>query len=92
MLARGKHMTQNRSTKRCKIDMIGDKGIQDIFNSYQSLNLIEFREACITAIESSSGKKETKETFKRALGISRSKDQMLQKVTNYFLAGQGFGV
>lgn len=84
--------TQTTSKARIKNDTVGEEGMKFLFEQYGTQPIEQFRTLCKDAIEKSTGKKETKETFFREIDKARSKDQMLQKVTNYLLAGQGLGV
>lgn len=85
-------MTQSNSRARVKHDTIGQDGMSKLFADYASQNTEEFRQTCKQVIEQSTGKRTTKDTFHVELDKARSKDAMLQKVTNYLLAGQGLGV
>jgi hypothetical protein len=85
-------MTQTNSRYRVKYDPIGTDGMKQIFADYAVQNVDEFRSTCKQVIESSTGKRSTKDTFLTELDKARSKDFMLKKVTNYLLAGQGLGV
>lgn len=85
-------MTQTNSRSRVKHDTVGTDGMKQIFADYAAQNVDEFRSTCKQVIESSTGKRSTKDTFLTELDKARSKDFMLKKVTNYLLAGQGLGV
>lgn len=85
-------MTQTNSRSRVKHDSVGTDGMKQLFADYSVQGLEEFRATCKQVIESSTGKRSTKDTFLVELDKSRSKDFMLKKVTNYLLAGQGLGV
>lgn len=89
---KGHIMTQTNSRARVKHDSIGDDGMKQLFAEYSVQSLDEFRSTCKQVIESSTGKRVTKDTFITELDKARSKDIMLKKVTNYLLAGQGLGV
>lgn len=84
--------TQTSSKTRVKKDTVGEAGLQILYSSYGKQTLIEFRSLCITLIEQSSGKRETKDKFIRVFENARSKDEMLRSASNYLLAGQGLGV
>lgn len=87
------HMhTQKSSKQRIRKDTVGDEGLKKLFENYETLSLIDFRTACTETIEQSSGKRETKDKFIYEIETTTSKNVMLMKVTNYLLAGQGFGV
>jgi len=85
-------MTQSSSKARVKNDTIGDEGMKQLFADYASQGIDMFRETCKQTIESSTGKRSTKDLFLNELDKARNKDVMLKKVTNYLLAGQGLGV
>ena len=85
-------MTQATSEKRCKVDLIGDAGLQVLFKLYEQETIDAFRGTCIEFIEASSGKKGTKDKFINTLQSLSSKDKMLKTTTNYIMAGQGLGV
>lgn len=85
-------MTQATSEKRCKVDLIGDAGLQVIFKMYEQETTDAFRSTCIEFINASSGKKTTKEKFINTLHSLTSKDKILKTTTNYIMAGQGLGV
>lgn len=85
-------MTQTNSRARIKHDTVGTDGMKQLFNDYSIQSIDEFRNTCKQVIESSTGKRSTKDTFIVELDKARSKDFMLKKVTNYLLAGQGLGV
>lgn len=84
--------TQTNSRSRVKHDSIGTDGMKLVFEFYNTQDLETFRTSCKQVIESSTGKRSTKDTFLNELDKARSKDLMLKKVTNYLLAGQGLGV
>lgn len=85
-------MTQTNSRKRVRHDTVGTDGMKQLFADYSVQSIEEFRHTCKQVIESSTGKRSTKDTFLVELDKARSKDFMLKKVTNYLLAGQGLGV
>lgn len=85
-------MTQTNSRSRVKNDTVGTDGMKQLFADYATQGVDEFRSTCRQVIESSTGKRSTKDTFLVELDKARSKDLMLKKVTNYLLAGQGLGV
>lgn len=85
-------MTQTNSKQRCKVDLIGETGLQELFNLYEREATDVFRSSCIALIDASSGKKNTKDKFINTLQSLTSKDKMLKTTTNYIMAGQGFGV
>jgi len=85
-------MTQTNSRARVKHDTVGTDGMKQVFEWYVTQDVEKFRTSCKQVIESSTGKRSTKDTFIVELDKARSKDIMLKKVTNYLLAGQGLGV
>lgn len=85
-------MTQSSSRSRVKEDGIGDNTMKQLYSDYSVLTTEQFRVQCKAVIERSHGKSETKNLFYNELDRSNSKDRMVQKVTNYFLAGEGRGV
>jgi len=84
--------TQSNSRQRVKHNSVGTDGLKQLFQDYSSQALEEFRATCKLVIETSTGKRATKDTFLVEIDKARSKDVMLKKVTNYLLAGQGLGV
>lgn len=84
--------TQSSSKARVKRDTIGTEGLKDVYNAFQIMNRDDFCTFCKETIERSAGKRETKDKFIRDLDVSKSKNVMVQMVTNYLLAGQGLGV
>lgn len=84
--------TQSSSKARVKNDTVGDDGLKRLYEAYGYMGIEQFREFCTVTIESSSGKRETKDKFIREIDNAFSKDTMVRKVTNYLLAGQGLGV
>lgn len=85
-------MTQTNSRQRCKVDLIGDAGMKQLFAYYQAFDLVDFKSYCKDVVESSSGKRQTKDRFIHDIDMAPNKDIVLKKVTNYILAGQGLGV
>jgi len=85
-------MTQTNSRPRVKEDGIGEQSMAELFVLFPAASLEMFREKCIDLIEKSNGKDSTKLRFKDELNRTQSKTTMMQKVTNYFLAGEGKGV
>lgn len=85
-------MTQATSEQRCKVDLIGDTGLQVLFKLYETESVDSFRGICIDFINASSGKKATKDKFVNTLSALASKDKILKTTTNYIMAGQGLGV
>lgn len=85
-------MTQTNSRPRVKEDGIGEQAMSQLFALFPVASIEMFREKCVNLIESSNGKDSTKLRFKDELNRTQSKATMMQKVTNYFLAGEGRGV
>lgn len=85
-------MTQTNSRQRCKADLIGSNGLKELFKLYSEQGLLDFKVSCMRLIESSSGKRETKDKFISMIDNSSTKDRCLRTTTNYILAGQGLGV
>lgn len=84
--------TQTNSRNRVKEDGIGSDTMTQLFALFPIAAVETFREQCINVINQSSGKDATKLRFKDELSRTQSKTVMMQKVTNYFLAGEGKGV
>lgn len=84
--------TQRSSKQRVKTDTVGDDGLKFLFSEFEKQTLTGFRVICTSLIEQSTGKRETKDKFILEIERATSKQVMLTKVTNYMMAGQGFGV
>lgn len=84
--------TQNSSKARIKNDTVGDNGLKQLYQFFETQSSEEFRITCISIIEQSSGKRTTKDQFINELNNAKSKNTMLIKVNNYLMAGQGYGV
>lgn len=84
--------TQSSSKARVKRDTIGTEGLKELYNAFHVMNKDDFSSFCKDIIERSAGKRETKDKFIRDLDVTKSKNVMVQMVTNYLLAGQGLGV
>ena len=84
--------TQRSSKSRVKEDMMGEETMKTLYSVFQQANINDFKRMCIEAIDSSAGKLATKATFMNMINNATNKTVMLQKVTNYFLAGEGKGV
>jgi len=89
---KGIYMTQTNSRPRVKEDGISEQDKLQLFALFPVASIETFREQCIILIEKSNGKDATKLRFKDELNRLQSKTIMMQKVTNYFLAGEGKGV
>jgi hypothetical protein len=85
-------MTQTNSRQRVKVDTIGTKGMETLFEAYRNEDINTFRNTCIGIIQKSAGDSLKKDTFTSILLKATSKDFMVTKVTNYLMAGQGLGV
>lgn len=85
-------MTQSSSKPRIKEDGIGEDVMRKLFEQFETTGIDDFRLLCKDAINLSNGKASTKELFYLELERAKSKNVMLTKVTNYFLAGEGKGV
>lgn len=85
-------MTQTSSKHRVKEDGIGEDAMKSLYEQFELVGTDDFRLLCKNIIESSNGKAETKAKFLDMLDASKSKNVMVVKVTNYFLAGEGKGV
>lgn len=83
---------QLTSNRRVKKENISDSLIQELYNLYITADLEEFRRKCEEIIAGSSGSEEKKQIFLKVIGEGKSKDFLVKKVTNYFLAGEGRGV
>jgi hypothetical protein len=81
--------TMEVSVRKVKTDRID---IQDVYSRFAVETADTFRMTCKTAIEGSSGKKETKSRFLRVLDETKSKDRMLKIVNDFYLAGNGLKV
>lgn len=92
MLTKEKDMTQSSSKPRVKNDVVGNEGLSELFQAYQDQQLEDFRTYCRNVIEQSAGKRTTKDKFIQVISSSRSKNDILTRVTNYLMAGQGLGV
>lgn len=84
--------TQKSSKQRVKKDTVGSDGLRYLFSVYPRQALEDFRATCVSLIEQSSGKTETKNLFIGEINAASNKEAMLKKVTNYLMAGQGYGV
>lgn len=85
-------MTQTNSRQRCKVDLVGENGLKNLFALYQTQGMLDFKVTCMSLVEESSGKRHTKDKFIGELDKALSKDKCLKITTNYILAGQGLGV
>jgi len=85
-------ITQTNSSPRVKKDGIGDDVIKELYAQFESAGVDDFRNMCKEAISNSSGKPETKRKFIGLLDRATNKNDMVMKITNYFLAGEGRGV
>lgn len=81
--------TMEVSVRKVQNDRID---IQDIYSRFAAESTDTFRMSCKAVIEGSSGKKETKLRFLRALDETKSKDRMLKIVNDFYLAGHGLKV
>jgi hypothetical protein len=81
--------TMEVSVRKVQNDRID---IQDIYTRFAAESTDTFRMSCKAVIEGSSGKKETKLRFLRALDETKSKDRMLKIVNDFYLAGHGLKV
>lgn len=84
--------TQKSSKQRVKNDTVGAEGLRYLFSHYPRQSLEDFRNTCVSMIVNSSGKPETKRKFVDEIDAASDKETMLKKVTNYIMAGQGYGV
>ena len=84
--------TQKSSKQRVRNDPIGSEGLRYLFSHYPRQDLEEFRTTCESLINNSAGKAETKLKFITEIKAASNKELMLKKVTNYLMAGQGYGV
>lgn len=85
-------MTQTNSKPRVKCDGIGEDVMRSLYEQFETTGIEDYKILCKDAINLSNGKTKTKETFYREIDKAKSKQVMLTKVTNYFLAGEGKGV
>lgn len=83
---------QRSSKARVKEDTMGEQTMMTLYAMFKPASLEDFRTMCLEAIDRSSGKPATKATFMNIISAQTNKTSMLQKVTNYFLAGEGKGV
>lgn len=82
-------ITQSSSKARVKNDTFGDDGFKALFEAYAKEDMNTFRGTCEVFIQNSGAKQATKESFILDLARIKSKDKLLQSVTNYMLAGEG---
>lgn len=64
----------------------------ELFKSFETANLEEFKVSCYNIIERSSASEATKSKFNALIGQAESKKLLVFTMTNYFLAGEGKGV
>lgn len=81
--------TQSSSKARIKNDTFGDDGFKALFEAYHKEDINTFRSTCEAFIAKSSAKQSTKDAFILDIAKVKSKDRLLQSVTNYMLAGEG---
>ena len=84
-----KNPTQESSRNRVKTDSID---IHTVYEKYNTEGIEDFRVVCRQAIQSSSGKQDTKSLFVLKLDQARTKASMLFLVNNYYMSGNGLGV
>lgn len=81
--------TMEITVRKVRTDRID---IQAVYDAHASMGVEDFKDFCIEAIIASSGKVETKRRTYNAIARSLSKDNVLNIVNNYWLAGQGLKV
>jgi recombinational DNA repair protein RecT len=74
-------------------DAFPDEKKQELFESYRKDDLNTFQAKVADAIRNNTvSDKAKKESFIRSIMECRTKDRILQKITNIFLAGEGYGI
>lgn len=86
-------MTQRTSEERVQKDLIGDDVMKDIYNRYRTDTNESFFEHCRNVIQNSCGKQQTKMKFIDKLERNKTnKTAMIKIISNYALAGMGYGI
>lgn len=74
---------------KLKTDLFGDEKFQELFSAHRSMPLDEFKRYLTSLVHnhsvSSNGKKMS---FLQDVHAMHCKDRILQKVTNFFMAGE----
>lgn len=84
--------TQFSSAPRVKHNPLNDDALRDLYEKHKTLDVIPFRDHCVSMINLGTGKKEKKVAFINMLTNISNKDQMLMKVQNFVFAGMGLKV
>lgn len=84
--------TQSSSKARLKKDTIGEEGLLSLYHYYSNSTPDQFRNYCITLVESGGGNKPTKDSIINELTNTTNKDRMLKKTNDFCFAGMGLGV
>lgn len=77
-------------TNSVKVEKFGDDKFAEMYELYRTSSLPDFKAWCVNAIDKNSvavGLK--KQEFTRSINQQASKDRIVQKMTDFFLAGQG---
>lgn len=85
-------MTQTSSRSRVKQDTIGQEAMEELYKSFKTASIEDFRDMCLKILESSSASTLTRDKFNSLINEAESKKMMIFTITNFFLAGEGRGV
>lgn len=76
-----------------KHDKFGDDGFTRIYSAYAQMDVVDFRKFCINEVKTNSCSSQVKKDgFCRELEKLTNKDRIVSKVTNFFMAGEGYKV
>jgi len=84
--------TQSSSKARLKNDTLGDEALKQLYTNYEVLGVEEFREFCISMVQSGGGHQPTKDKLINAIRTTNAKQVMMKKAQDFTLAGMGLGV
>ena len=63
-----------------------------MYEAYDYMGIEQFREYCVTLVESGGGNRPTKDAIIESINNAVNKGQMLTKANNFCFAGMGLGV
>ena len=74
-------------------DKFGDSMFAEMYSNHRKMDLEAFRTYCCELIQNNTVSSKLKKTqFTLAIEACRTKDQMVKKITNIMLAGEGLSV
>lgn len=84
--------TQSSSKPRLKNNTIGTDTLKDVWARVETMSTEDYRAYCVSVVQSGGGYQPTKDAIIRTINNTNNVKLMMKKVTDFVMAGDGYGV